>query len=168
MITKAKPGSKSPQSPNGARQPKKAQKPEKWLFSLPYISHNVHYTKQRLSKKLPPFSLSTEIPAAVPWCSGRIPASFCKTVRSYLYSRVDAVFFIKELQRSEAHFFFFGDAMFFIPAMAVCQSMRRSLHNRFAPPSGSLPHCQSVPHPLHWSQSTVRPERPGNPHLPAR
>ena len=102
------------------------------------------------------------------WCSGRIPASFCKTVRSYLYSRVDAVFFIKAPQRSETRFFFFEDAMFFIPAMAVCQSMHRPLHNRFAPPSGSLPHCQSVPHPLHWSQSTVRPERPGNPHLPAR
>ena len=168
MITKAKPGSKSPQSPNGARQPKKAQKPEKWLFLLPYISHNVHYTKQWLSKKAAALLSFYRDSGGGLWCSGRIPASFCKTVRSYLYSRVDAVFFIKALQRSETRFFFFGDAMFFIPAMAVCQSMRRSLHNRFAPPSGSLPHCQSVPHPLHWSQSTVQPERPGNPHLPAR
>lgn len=64
--------------PNGARQPKKAQKPEKWLFSLPYISHNVHYTKQRLSKKLPPFSLSTEIPAAVHGAPGVFRHRFVK------------------------------------------------------------------------------------------
>lgn len=167
MITKAKPGSKSPQSLNGAKQPKKAQKPEKWLFHFPVFRITCIIRNNDYQKAAALLSFYRDSGGGS-WCSGRIPASFCKTVRSYLYSRVDAVFFIKELQRSEAHFFFFGDAMFFIPAAAVCQSMRRSLHNRFAPPSGSLPHCQSVPHPLHWSQSTVRPERPGNPHLPAR
>ena len=64
--------------PNGAGRPKKAQKPEKWLFSLPCISHNVHYTKQWLSKKLPPFSLSTEIPAAVHSAPGVFRHRFVK------------------------------------------------------------------------------------------
>ena len=40
-----------PESPNQAQAAKKSQNLEKRCFSLPYISHNVHYTKYIQSKK---------------------------------------------------------------------------------------------------------------------
>ena len=43
-----------PESPNQAQAAQKSQNLEKRCFSLPYISHNVHYTKYIQSKKEEP------------------------------------------------------------------------------------------------------------------
>ena len=43
-----------PESPNQAQAAPKSQNLEKRCFSLPYISHNVHYTKYIQSKKEEP------------------------------------------------------------------------------------------------------------------
>lgn len=43
-----------PESPNQAQAAQKSQNLEKRCFSLPYISHNVHYTKYIQSKKEDP------------------------------------------------------------------------------------------------------------------
>lgn len=40
----------APASPEGSEAAGKARNPEKRAFSLPYISHNVHYTKLMQSK----------------------------------------------------------------------------------------------------------------------
>ena len=45
-----------PESPNQAQAAQKSQNQEKRCFSLPYISHNVHYTKYiRFKKEEPPY-----------------------------------------------------------------------------------------------------------------
>ena len=41
-VKDGKTGSQAAESPQDAEE---GQIPEKWLFPLPYISHNVHYTK---------------------------------------------------------------------------------------------------------------------------
>ena len=51
---------------------------------------------------------------------------------------------------------------------AVFRSTRRSLYSKRAPLSYSLLRCQTVQHPLCWSQSTVPPEPPDSLHLPIR
>lgn len=47
----------APASPEGSEAAGKARNPEKRAFSLPYISHNVHYTKLMSLKNRPPLLL---------------------------------------------------------------------------------------------------------------
>ncbi len=129
----------------------KAENPEKRLFSLPYISHNVHYTKRHIIKKRTPSR-------SLHRCGGPVE-SFCGSRNS----------------GPPLHALWFSDAA------AACSSNRltsaavgrfqntgRSPRSRFSPPFCILLRCQTVPRLLRWSQSTVPPVLPDNLHPPAK
>ena len=53
-----------------------------------------------------------------------------------------------------------------IPAAVLSQNMHRSLRSTRGLSAGNRPRCQTVQRRLHWSRSTVLPERRDNSHLP--
>ena len=51
----------APASPEGSEAAGKTRNPEKRAFSLPYISYNLHYTKQyKFQKQRPPLLPSSD------------------------------------------------------------------------------------------------------------
>lgn len=121
----------------------KSQNLEKRAFSLPSVSHNVHYTKLCIKK--------TGASPRTDFCAPEAPM-----IRVVIFFRC-----IKHL------FPVFGKITDPRPAAAWCQNMHRWPRSKYAQFVCSPVRCQSVPHHPHWSQSIVPPARPDSLHLPA-
>ena len=141
------------------------ENPEKCHFSLPYISHNVHYTKCLLSKNR---------------ASSLAFARFGDSVFSFVsLDRTDKILLLLPLFRrvlsTRQNFQRLASWLsqpstnlsFRIPAAAVFRNTGKSLRSKHAPPFCSPLHCRTAPRRIRWSQSTVPPERPDNLRLPA-
>ena len=152
-----------PASPKGSGAAGKARNPKKRAFSLPYISHNLHYTKYYKIKNRGPLLLRSVIGAGF--------GSLCCSFISFRLGRVDRLpGRHRKIQLDKTAFMRASIASDFtaVYPAAVFRSTRRSLHSKRAPLSYSLLRCQTVQRPLRWSQSTVLPEPPDSLHLPTR
>lgn len=140
-----------------------AQNPEKSHFSLPHISHNVHYTKFMLLKNKVSSLASARFGDSI-FMSGRMNCT-------------NKILLLLPLLVSQRQKFSAADwsapsrslkiLSFRFPAAAVFRNNGRLLHSRPAPLFCSPLHFRTEPHQIHWSQSTVPPERPDSLHLPA-
>lgn len=152
-----------PASPKGSGAAGKARNPEKRAFSLPYISHNLHYTKYYKIKNRDPLLLRSVIGAGF--------GSLCCSFISFRLGRVHRLpSRHRKIPLDKTAFMRASIASDFtaVYPAAVFRSTRRSLHSKRAPLSYSLLRCQTVQCPLRWSQSTVLPEPPDSLHLPIR
>lgn len=122
-----------PKKPNLRKRP----------FSLPYISHNVHYTKYRQSKK--------QVSSLFHF---RVRRPVCECI---VWNRIVL----------PVHLFLFnsGKVRPAVQTAAVCQSIHRSPYNKCVPLFYSLLRCRTVLHRLHLLQSTVLPIQPDSSHL---
>ena len=153
-----------PASPKGSETAGKARNPKKRAFSLPYISYNLHYTKNYKNQKQRPPS-----PAFRHRCRFWEPL-----LLFYIISRLGRVDHLPsrhhKIQPDKTAFMRASIASDFtvVHPAAVFRSTRRSLHSKRAPLSYTPLRCQTVQRPLRWSQSTVLPEPPDSLHLPTR
>ena len=94
---------------------------------------------------------------------GSLCCSFICSFISFRLGRVDCLpSRHRKIQLDKTAFmraFIASDFTVVYPA-AVFRSTRRSLHSKRAPLSYSLLRCQTVQHPLRWSQSTALPALP--------
>lgn len=125
------------------KKARKDRNPGKQAFSLPYISHNVHYTKCTQSKKQVSSLFHFQV---------RRPVCEC-----IVWNRIVL----------PVHLFLFnsGKVRPAVQTAAVCQSIHRSPHNKCVPLFYSLLRCRIVLHRLHSLQSTVLPIQPDSSRL---
>lgn len=146
-----RPAKGPPKAPERRQTERPGLKGPKPAFSLPYISHNVHYTKYSYPKiralpALHPLPVSC---AAVPsWPPQR--CSVCAE-RSLLFALVVFAARLTPPRR---------------PPTAASQSTRRWLRNRSVPTARSRPRRQSGPRRRRWSRSTAPPAPTDRPHTP--
>ena len=121
----------------------KGQIQENRDFSLPYISHNVHYTKYMQSKKqvssLFHFRVRRPVCECIVWNGIVLP------VHLFLFNS--------------------GKVRPAVQTAAVCQSIHRLPHNKCVPLFYSLLRCRTVLHRLHLLLSTVLPIQPDSSRL---
>lgn len=124
------------------RLPKKPNL-RKEAFSLPCISHNVHYAKYMQSKKqvssLFHFRVRRPVCECIVWNGIVLP------VHLFLFNS--------------------GKVRPAVQTAAVCQSIHRLPHNKCVPLFYSLLRCRTVLHRLHSLQSTVLPIQPDSSRL---
>ena len=125
------------------RRPRKAQNLEKRLFSLPYISHNVHYTKSHIIKNRTPFPVFAPLRRSYNEFSGGGLSS--APLYALWFSDAAAGCFSVRLTAAAADRF---------------QNTGRLPRNRSSLPFCTLLRCQTVPRLPRWSQSTALPALP--------